>query len=596
MGELEKAYGAALSKTKRGAFKQAAVAGVIGLGGVYIAKEKYKKRKEAAERMLNFQTSVNPLLTQKKTLFNRGLKWWDDHYAMLEKYNQQDNETGYKIALQNKLKDEYLNTLQVKETELDPSILAQDVSDMYKERLKGYEEQKKLFSDFSHYRETYTPEEGRKKYLAPIRRDIARIEKNIAKDSNLGRSLFKKLLGEKDPIMLDMPTTGGYGKINFIKVDSTSIDNQSAANLIQTINADQNKLGQSDLLKKYFMFNEALLNPITRDRILTGESVVDDRVIRNFSKSKLKSNTDTQENLKLYNSYKEEAVYGRSQGKSFNKAIQNDAILNRKFNNEGIFRTPNFDKTFGDAGSQPATYNQVFKRINILFESNEDFMNTIGKNYDSARDFFEQMHEGAVEIANILEDNMESSRTTAGKIVKEEGLVFGQNRYYEAAFQTMIDNAFKEVPTDPNKAQAFIRGLNTGENLITTQETLLNNARQNFVTTTYTKELEENLKIKHSFKIVNKNNIETKTLTGRQFLDFIKNYTLSEIKNIKNLKEQENIIRNIGARFKDDNKDLFEENLHLSESYNRTFLNMLKDLENSESSNLRDYSRLGILR
>ena len=104
-------------------------------------------------------------------------------------------------------------------------------------------------------------------------------------------------------------------------------------------------------------------------------------------------------------------------------------------------------------------------------------MNTIGKNYDSARDFFEQMHEGAVEIANILEDNMESSRTTAGKIVKEEGLVFGQNRYYEAAFQTMIDNAFKEVPTDPNKAQAFIRGLNTGENLITTQETLLNNAR-----------------------------------------------------------------------------------------------------------------------
>ena len=113
MGELEKAYGAALSKTKRGAFKQAVVAGVIGLGGVYIAKEKYKKRKEAAERMLNFQTSVNPLLTQKKTLFNRGLKWWDDHYAMLEKYNQQDNETGYKIALQNKLKDEYLNTLLV---------------------------------------------------------------------------------------------------------------------------------------------------------------------------------------------------------------------------------------------------------------------------------------------------------------------------------------------------------------------------------------------------------------------------------------------------------------------------------------------------
>ena len=66
---------------------------------------------------------------------------------MLEKYNQQDNETGYKIALQNKLKDEYLNTLQVKETELDPSILAQDVSDMYKERLKGYEEQKRIDSE-----------------------------------------------------------------------------------------------------------------------------------------------------------------------------------------------------------------------------------------------------------------------------------------------------------------------------------------------------------------------------------------------------------------------------------------------------------------
>ena len=162
-----------------------------------------------------------------------------------------------------------------------------------------------------------------------------------------------------------------------------------------------------------------------------------------------------------------------------------------------------------------------------------------------------------------------------------------------AAFQTMIDNAFKEVPTDPNKAQAFIRGLNTGENLITTQETLLNNARQNFVTTTYTKELEENLKIKHSFKIVNKNNIETKTLTGRQFLDFIKNYTLSEIKNIKNLKEQENIIRNIGARFKDDNKDLFEENLHLSESYNRTFLNMLKNLADINSLRYSYVTRSG---
>ena len=32
MGELEKAYGAALKKTKRGAFKQAAVAGVQRAG------------------------------------------------------------------------------------------------------------------------------------------------------------------------------------------------------------------------------------------------------------------------------------------------------------------------------------------------------------------------------------------------------------------------------------------------------------------------------------------------------------------------------------------------------------------------------------
>ena len=114
MGELEKAYGAALSKTKRGAFKQAAVAGVIGLGGVYIAKEKYKKRKEAAERMLNFQTSINPLLVQRKELYRNGTKWWKDFDSLVSTHNQEPE--NYAQALKADTEKELLTILNVEKS------------------------------------------------------------------------------------------------------------------------------------------------------------------------------------------------------------------------------------------------------------------------------------------------------------------------------------------------------------------------------------------------------------------------------------------------------------------------------------------------
>ena len=574
MGELEKAYGAALKKTKRGAFKQAAVAGVLGLGGVYIAKEKYKKRKEAAERMLEFQNSINPLLVQKKTLFNRGLKWWDDHYNMLNEYNQEDNESGYKIALQNKIKDEYLSALQVKESDLDPAKLAEDVAGIYKERLKGYEEQKKLFSDFSHYRETYTPEEGRKKYLAPIMRDIQRIEKNIAKDSNLGKSLFRKLLGEKDPVMLDMPVTGGYGKTKFIRVDSTSINNQAADRLIQTINADQNKLGQADLLKSYVMFDEALLNQTTRNMLLTGESVTEEGgITRDFSESKLIRTVDAQENIKEYNRIKDLAVYGRSGSETMNVA---NAKLNRRYNEEGIFTLPQFDSGFEKRKS--ATMNQVWTEIQRLFKD-EDFYNQIGKNYDSDRDFLEQMHEAAVSIANQLEDNIENTRTTAGQAARERGLTFDKNRYYEAAFQTVIDNVFKQVPADANVAKTFIKDVMNSQNLQTAQDSLLNETKENIAKQSVQDELITVLQEEYNFKIVNKNDVQTKTMTGRQFLDFVTFTAEKQIKNKEGLQAKKDVLIQLKNRFQSDNENLFSTNPIFSEAYDRTFTSLLDKIQ-----------------
>ena len=171
--------------------------------------------------------------------------------------------------------------------------------------------------------------------------------------------------------MLDMPVTGGYGKTKFIKIDSTSINNQVADRLIQTINADQNKLGQADLLKSYVMFDEALLNPTTRNMILTGESVTESgRITRDFSESKLIRTVDAQANIKEYNRFKDFAIDGRSGADIINV---NDAKLNRRYNEKGIFTLPQFDSGFEKRKS--ASMNQVWTEIQRLFKEDEDFYN-----------------------------------------------------------------------------------------------------------------------------------------------------------------------------------------------------------------------------
>ena len=437
MGELEKAYGAALKKTKRGAFKQAAVAGVIGLGGVYVAKEQYKKRKEAAQRMLDFQTSINPLLVQRKELYRNGTQWWNDFNSLVSTHNQEPE--NYAQALKADTEQELLTILNVEKSALKPLDFQQMVDSRFQQKLKLFEQEKKLYSEFKPYA-TMEKSVGQKKYLAPIMRDIKRVEKNISKSSNLGKAMLRKLLGEAEPTAMDLEVVGGRGKTHFLSVDSSISKTAAAQRLVDLINSNQNKLGLADEIEKSYVLQPQLLDDRYINQLLGGVTGVDGLI---------KTDVDTSKMVKEFNDLHTEAYKGLdTRGNQIEKA---NSYLNSTGPDEdpyrgGMFR---FKKIQDPSGlTSNMTYHAILLDIADNFDNNKEFRDSLSFKFKTSQELVEAIKNSTTGLAVRMKMSMESPYSREGQAQEDLLLRFDNNRYYSAAFQTVTDEFFTEVTSE----------------------------------------------------------------------------------------------------------------------------------------------------
>jgi len=449
MGELEKAYGAALSKTKRGAFKQAAVAGVIGLGGVYIAKEKYKKRKEAAERMLNFQTSINPLLVQRKELYRNGTKWWKDFDSLVSTHNQEPE--NYAQALKADTEQELLTILNVEKSALKPLDFQKMVDSRFQQKLKLFEQEKKLYSELKPYA-TMEKSVGQKKYLAPIMADIEKVEKNISKSSNLGKAMLRKLFGEAEPTAMDLEVVGGRGKTHFLSVDSSISKTVAAQRLVDLINSNQNKLGLADEIEKSYVLQPQLLDDRYINQLLGGVTGVDGLI---------KTNVDTSTMVKEFNDLHTEAFNGLdTRGNEINK-FKN--YLNSTGPDEdpyrgGMFRFKKIEDPKGLTTNM--TYHAILQDISTNFDDNKEFRDSLNFKFKTSQELIEAIKNSTTGLAVRMKMSMESPYSREGQAQEDLLFRFDNNRYYGAAFQTVVDEFFTEVTSEK------MEGLKSGREVL----------------------------------------------------------------------------------------------------------------------------------
>ena len=568
MGELEKAYGAALSKTKRGAFKQAAVAGVIGLGGVYIAKEKYKKRKEAAERMLNFQTSVNPLLVQRKQLYRDGTTWWNDLDTKLNNNNQQATEGGIRIALKNEAEKEILGLLELSgktKEDLDSNAFRSLVDTRFNYNLGVHEEEKKLYSEFKPY-STMEKAKGQKKYLAPIMQDIERVEKLIAKDSNLGRSVMRKLMGEPDPTIVDAEVIGAMGKTHFVPVNSKFLNSQAGQSFISRLNSNKNKLLVADQLTNQKGINVQF--GVNAD-VITNTSFINELVTGEGGPSLIKSDVD---NEAFYNSIKNElsiAWKGEDLTGARTDIDLYDHPLNATYTDGirtyGKFTILNFNSPTGLTTEM--TYHDALNQFQNLFKTNEEFRSMFPQ-VKTAGDFIRRLENASSTLAAKLKAEVTEPLTQAGATQEQREFKFDDLEYYEAAFQTVVNNMFQDLSTGTDLI-ATVNSVNVkqlaGQMVEQGREQLENNTGNSTTADMTANKLYE---FKNS-----DGNIQNVTLNN--YVDAL--FTqIKEAPSFKRLERAEKIdfLDSLIVQDKLNNEALFKSNPALETAYNRYFNNL----------------------
>lgn len=568
MGELEKAYGAALKKTKRGAFKQAAVAGVIGLGGVYIAKQKYKKRKEAAQRMLDFQTSVNPLLVQRKKLYRDGTTWWNDLDTKLNNNNQQATEGGIRIALKNEAEKEILGLLELSgktKEDLDSNAFRSLVDTRFNYNLGVHEEEKKLYSEFKPY-STMEKATGQKKYLAPIMQDIERVEKLIAKDSNLGRSVMRKLMGEPDPAIVDAEVIGAMGKTHFVPVNSKFLNSQAGQSFISRLNSNKNKLLAADQLTNQKGINVQF--GVNAD-VITNTSFINALVTGEGGPSLIKSDVD---NEAFYNSIKNElsiAWKGEDLTGARTDIDLYDHPLNATYTDGirtyGKFTIPQFNSPTNLTTEM--TYHDALSDFQSLFKTNEEFRSMFPQ-VKTAGDFIRRLENASSTLAAKLKVEVTEPLTQAGAVQEQRKFKFDDLEYYEAAFQTVVDNMFQDLSTGTDLI-ATVNSLNVkqlaGQMVEQGKDQLQTNTGNSTTADMTANKLYE---FKNS-----DGNIQNVTLNNYVDALFTK---IKEAPSFKRLERAEkiNFLDSLIVQDKLNNEALFKSNPALETAYNRYFNNL----------------------
>ena len=564
MGDLEQVYGEAKAAVKKSARKQNLwTLGITGLG-VGAAYKNLQERKKAATRMENFQLSMRPILHQKKELFKNGFDFWEDFYAMNKTYNI-TNDKDYKFALRQIARKEVLAKFEYDKEDWEDIELNEQSEIQYLKNLEVFEKNKKLYSEFKPYQSAYDKTEGEKIYLSPIKKQIKYVEKNIASNSSLGSRLLTALDLKGDPELEDISVTGARGLTNFIRVPKGYKGKEA---LITAIETSKNKLGQADINANLYLTNPDLLSSGVRNELyLYGAG----------SRGPLgKRSSDSQEVIKKYVTLSQVSLYGDVKA----GLKYEDMELNREnYNGQGIFKIPVFGAAQGL--TKNVSYNQIFLQTKELYDKDASFRENVALGYDSHVDWFNSIRDTAATLAYKLQENIENPRTDAGRLQRQTNIQIPDEKYYQHAFQTVIDNLY--VQGNLVNVEDYINNTSTVRDMA---QSLLKEAEQRLIneennTSISTDPNADVFTDKFTFNFKNNEPVE---LTGANFISQVESALKNKVRTSDNSEDALQWIMQYGTNIIESNKELFKNEPELKNVFNN-FINSYVSNINMRQSN-----------
>jgi len=560
MENLEQVYGAAKKAMKKSSRKQSLwTLGITGLG-VGAAYKNLQERKKAALRMDDFQTSIRPLIAQKKELYKNGFDFWKDHYAMNKTYNI-TKDKDYKFALRQIARKEVLAKFEYDKEDWEEIELNEQSEMQYLKNLEIYEKNKKLYSEFKPYQATYEKTEGQKRYLSPIRRQIKYVEKNIASNSSLGSRLLTAFDMKGDPELEDISVTGARGLTNFIRVPKGYKGKEA---LITAIETSKNQLGQADNNANLYLTNPNLIGSEVRNELYLGG--LGER------------STKSQEVIKKYTTLSDLNIYGDAKS---NKNLS-DMELNRENQNEqGVFTMPVFGAAQGL--TKNVSYNQFFLQTKELYNTDASFRENVALGYDSHTEWFNSVRDTAATLAYKLQENIENPRTDAGRLQRQTNIQISDERYYQHSFQTVIDNLY--VQGNLVNVEDYINNTSTVGNMA---QFLLADAKQSLINEENNPTDRKAVVFTDKFTFNFKNN-EPVELTGANFISQVESAMKNKVRTSDNPEDALQWIMQYGTNIIESNKELFKNEPELKNVFNN-FINSYVSNINMSQKNKNSFS------
>ena len=420
METLEQVYGAASSKIKKNAKKQAlSTLGVTALAttGAYF---NLKERRKAATKMKDFHTSIRPLISQKETAYNDGFVFWKNHKAMNETYKQ--DEENWDVSFRNKRRDE-LKELW-KDKELDALQFDKIVENDTNKSLASYQKQMDLYAEFKPYQKQYEKTTGKTIYLKPIKKHIDRVEQQIARSSSLGSKLLEALNLQPSSDLEDVEFSDGFGKATILRLPKSNASTAERENFLNNVNSSKNIFNNAQKNRSGFVVN--------RERIDSRKEVL--YLIR-----KVKRATD--EEVKAFS-----LILNIAEGvgqtdtnriKASESQLNNMSKGNYTFTEgrRGQWRLPLW--TEGKNDYTAFTFQEAKKHLVNMFDTNEQFRDAVG-NFRTGQDFWSSIRSEITTTAHAYKEILEN---TDSQYYNQKR--FDDVHYIKAATQQTFKKLFK---------------------------------------------------------------------------------------------------------------------------------------------------------
>jgi ABC-type uncharacterized transport system ATPase subunit len=231
------------------------------------------------------------------------------------------------------------------------------------------------------------------------------------------------------------------------------------------------------------------------------------------------------------------------------------------------------------------TYHDALNQFQNLFKTNEEFRSMFPQ-VKTAGDFIRRLENASSTLAAKLKAEVTEPLTQAGATQEQREFKFDDLEYYEAAFQTVVNNMFQDLSTGTDLI-ATVNSVNVkqlaGQMVEQGREQLENNTGNSTTADMTANKLYEFKNSDGNIQNVTLNNYVDALFTQIKEAPFFKRLDIAD---------KINFLDSIIFQDKQNNEALFKSNPALETAYNRYFNNLKNNFKEAEktSSNSMKYA------